>query len=79
VNPWANDEVSFMVAGPATIAAIGSSSPYAAVKYPYHGVKTVPHQGRAQLAIRSTDKPGTITIQAFSKKMKDTTITVESK
>jgi beta-galactosidase len=64
MNPLADHEISFTVSGPATVAAVGNSSPYAPLDYPFHGSKCRTFEGRAVLIVRSTPDAGTIKIKA---------------
>jgi len=63
-NSLAENKVSFKVSGEATIAAVGNSNPIADPQHDYHGTTATTYDGRCLLVVRSTSKPGPITITA---------------
>jgi beta-galactosidase len=71
-------EIQFKVDGPGQIAGVGSSSPYAPVKHPFHGNTCETWRGRATLIIRSTSDAGTITVKANAEGLESESIKIQT-
>ncbi|MCX6998115.1 MAG: DUF4982 domain-containing protein [Kiritimatiellaeota bacterium] len=77
-NSMADNKVSFKVSGAATIAAVGNSNPVADLQHDYHGTTATVYDGRCLLVVRSTGKPGPITITATCDGLEQGTATINS-
>jgi len=75
VHPLADRVVRFKVDGPATIQAVGSADLTNHEVYADDSFTT--YRGRAQVIVRSTGKPGTVTLTAAAEGLPPTTIPLE--
>ncbi|MBO4802556.1 MAG: DUF4982 domain-containing protein [Bacteroidaceae bacterium] len=77
LNPLASNELTATVKGPATLAAFGNAD----IKDcdPYSDATHRAWKGRALLVLRSTDKPGKVTLTLQGKGLKTKTLTLTAK
>jgi len=82
LNSWTwpefSNKVRFKVAGAATIAAVGNSNPGADLPHDYHGTTATTYDGRCLLVVRSTSKPGPLTITATCDGLGQGTLTIKN-
>ncbi len=69
-------EIEFVVTGPAEVAGVGSSSPYAPVDYPFTGNKCKFYNGKALLVLRSLDQTGVVHVTLKSPSLKSAEIEI---
>ena len=75
-NPLAEHKLRFEVSGPATIAAVGNSNPLADLKHDYHGTTASTYDGRCLLVVRSTTKPGPVSVTVAGNGLERETVTL---
>lgn len=64
LQPNADQEITFTLTGPATIAGLGNANMKSVE--PYQGTQCRVFHGQAQIVIRSTNKPGTVELKAHA-------------
>jgi beta-galactosidase len=69
-------KAKYTVTGPATIAAIGNGSVWDAT--PYNAIPRAHFEGRALVVLRTTGKPGEITLTAEAEGLAPATIKLTS-
>lgn len=73
---WSQAEVEFLVEGPAEVLAVSNNDPYDTL-----GAKVLKrklYRGICQLILRSTTSPGTVTVRAVGKGMKEGVLKLQS-
>ena len=76
-NPNADQEVTFTLSGPGSIAGVGSGNLYTEEQYQSPQRKLF--EGKALIVVRASHKAGAITVVARAPGLKDATIRIQAR
>jgi len=76
LQPNADAEIMFDLSGPGLIAGVGSANMKSIE--PYQGTQCRVFHGEAQIVIRSTNEPGTLSLKAHAEGLADGTATIQA-
>lgn len=76
VHPAADRPVFFTVQGEGVLAAVGSANPVS--EEPYRGNMRTPYRGRGLVVVRTTGKPGEITLRAHADGLAPAEVTLKA-
>jgi beta-galactosidase len=77
LQPNANQNITFALTGPGTIAGVGNANLKS--EEPYQGNERRVFHGQAQVVIRSTKQPGTIELKARADGLAPATISIQAR